>query len=249
MQGQESELIERHAPLVRKLALQLVARLPSSVELDDLIQAGMIGLLDAVRRYQKMPQAGFETYATQRIRGAMLDELRSQDWLPRSVREKARRIEQAIHALEQSLGRAPRESEIAAHLELGQEEYLMLLQDAQGVQILHYEDFEYDGDGLEAVMRPDVAAANGADPLESLLGGNLREVLVQAIDALPEREKLLLALLHQENMNLKEVAVVMGVTEGRVCQLRTQAINRIRARIRDQGWDQRPDELVSMQIL
>ncbi|MGE8590688.1 MAG: sigma-70 family RNA polymerase sigma factor, partial [Alcaligenes sp.] len=136
----DDSLVE-YAPLVRKLALQLLARLPASVELDDLIQAGMIGLLDAVRRYQETADAQFETYATTRIRGAMLDELRGQDWLPRSVRTKARKIEQAIQQLEQRLMRAPSEAEIAAQLEMPIEEYQSLLHDAQGVQIVHYEDF------------------------------------------------------------------------------------------------------------
>jgi len=203
----------------------------------------MMGLLDAVRRYREMPEAQFQTYATTRIRGAMLDELRGQDWLPRSVRVKFRRIEQAVQQLEQSLGRAPGEQEIADALEVSLAEYQALLLDAQGVQIMHYEDFgAADEDGGDWSAR--IAASDaGDDPLAQLLGQGLRAAIIAAIDALPEREKLLLSLCYEQGLNLKEIGAVMGVSEGRVCQLRSQATARIRARLHTDGWAQSADEL------
>lgn len=236
MPNPEDSLVQ-YAPLVRKLALQLLARLPSSVQLDDLVQAGMIGLLDAVRRYQESPDAQFETYATARIRGAMLDELRSQDWLPRSVRSKSRRIETAIQRKEQELMRAPSEGEIAEELGVPLAEYQGMLADAQGVQILHYEDFNTDGDSDSPWAE---SSAEHADPLDALLAGDLRRALIDAIDGLPEREKLLLSLCYEQGLNLKEIGAVLNVTEARVCQLRAQAPARIRARLKEQAWARLP---------
>jgi len=239
----ETQLITQYAPLARKLALQLLARLPASVELDDLVQAGMMGLLDAVRRYREMPEAQFQTYATTRIRGAMLDELRSQDWLPRSVRVKFRRIEQAVQRLEQSLGRAPVEAEIADELEMTLAEYQALLYDAQGVQVMHYEDFgagdEDSGGWAERVA----AGESGGDPLAHVMGQGLRAAIVAAIEELPEREKLLLSLCYEQGLNLKEIGAVMGVSEGRVCQLRSQATARIRAKLHAGQWAQSGEDL------
>src|SRR5690606_7285502 len=140
MLNSEDLLVRQHTPLVRRVALQLVARLPANVELDDLMQAGLMGLLDAARRYREMAEAQFETYATTRVRGAMLDELRSQDWLPRSVRSKSRQIETAIHELNQRLLRTPSEAEIAAELDISLDDYQDMLEEARGVQIIHYED-------------------------------------------------------------------------------------------------------------
>lgn len=241
----EDRLAE-YAPLVRKLALQLLARLPASVELDDLIQAGMIGLLDAARRYQEIVDAQFETYATARIRGAMLDELRSQDWLPRSVRSKAKRIDQAVAQLTQQLMRPPTETEIAAHLDIPLAEYHQLLYDAQGAQIVHYEDFgtENGADARDGDWAADAAeTASAANPLNTLLAEDFRHALAEAIGALPEREQLLLSLCYEQGLNLKEVGAVMGVTEARVCQLRSQAMSRLRARLKEGAWHQLPEDI------
>lgn len=249
----DDSLVE-YAPLVRKLALQLLARLPASVELDDLIQAGMIGLLDAVRRYQETADAQFETYATTRIRGAMLDELRGQDWLPRSVRAKARKIEQAIQVLEQRLMRAPTEAEIAQQMEIPLSEYQTLLHDAQGVQIVHYEDFATEPDTGSGSGQSDWTAtlnhgAASGNPLDSLLAGDFRQALIHAIDSLPDREKLLLSLCYEQGLNLKEIGAIMNVTEARVCQLRSQATARIRAKLREQAWQDLPQEGQIAQII
>ena len=237
MLGTEDELIARYAPLVRRLALQLVARLPANVELDDLMQAGMIGLLDAVRRYEVQDDATFDTYATTRVRGAMLDELRSQDWLSRGARSKARDIESAVLRVQQRELRAASEQEIADELGVSLGDYYSMLDDASGVQLVHYEDLAGPtGDVAEALER---VANHGEDapqhqenPLAILMSQNLHAAVVQAIDALPEREKLLLSLQFEHDLNQKEIAAVMGVSEGRISQLRSQAVARIRARLK-----------------
>lgn len=244
MTASENALIEKYAPLVRRQALLLVSRLPSSVELDDLIQAGMIGLLDAVRRYQVMVEAQFETYAVTRIRGAMVDELRSQDWLPRSVRTKARQIDNAVTLLRQQLMREPLESEIAEQLGLEIEQYYQLLEEASGVQVLHYEDLarreEGVGDALEFLSGGGKPSSPLENPLQQLESQALRGALIDAIDQLPEREKLLLSLQFEQDLNQKEIAMVMEVTEGRVSQLRSQAIARIRAALSREQWEYSP---------
>lgn len=242
----ENQLITEYLPLVRRLAWQLLGRLPANVELDDLIQAGLMGLLDAVRRYEQTADAQFETYATTRIRGAMLDELRSQDWLPRSVRTKARAIEAAVVHLNQTLMRAPSEAEIAAEMGLALPEYQHMLEEAHGVQLLHYEDLGRDrdedaGHALEYAVVAD--GHKGAEqPFGTLVSREFRAALVQAITQLPEREKLLLSLQFEQDLTQKEIAVVMGVSEGRVSQLRSQAVVRLRATLADSGWQEKPLE-------
>lgn len=231
----EDQLITQYAPLVRRQALGLIGRLPASVELDDLMQAGMMGLLDAVRRYQKQADAQFETYAITRIRGAMLDELRSQDWLPRSVRTKARAIEVAVQALHHRLLRAPTETEIAEEMALSLPEYQSLLEDARGMQVLMVEDLGSHRDGT--AMMDVVADDAGTGPLDWLMRDGLRQTLIDAIDNLPERERLLLSLQFEQDLNQKEIAVVLQVTEGRVSQLRSQAVARIRAWLASHAWE------------
>lgn len=222
----QRDLFHEHLPLVRRQALNLQVRLPASVELDDLIQAGMIGLLDAVNRYDAGQGASFATFASQRIRGAMLDELRSRDWVPRSVRRNARMLDEAIRRLEQQLGRPPEEREIAAALEVSLEEFRHLLMDANGSQLVALDELpEEESDNL--------SAAAHATPLAELLEGRRRADLVKAIDRLPEREKLLLGLYYQEDLNLKEIGAVLGVSESRVCQLHSQAVVRLRAALAD----------------
>ncbi|MFG6665528.1 RNA polymerase sigma factor FliA [Halomonas sp. HNIBRBA4712] len=220
---QHSEMISQHMPLVRRQALALQVRLPASIELDDLIQAGMVGLLEALGRFDAGQGASFATFASQRIRGAMVDELRTRDWLPRSVRRSARAMDEGIRHLEQSLGRAPEESEIARHLEMPLTEYQQLLADTNSGHLLPFEEL------LEEGGEPIQEAQNA--PFEELLDGQQRDVLIAAIEALPEREKLLMALYYQEELNLKEVGAVLGVTESRVSQLHSQAIGRLRARL------------------
>ncbi|MDN5843696.1 MAG: RNA polymerase sigma factor FliA [Alcaligenaceae bacterium] len=243
MSVSEDALIGQYAPLVRRQALLLVAKLPASVELDDLMQAGMMGLLDAVRRYQQQPGAQFETYAVTRVRGAMLDELRSQDWLPRSARGKARSIEEAVKALNHRLLRPANEAEIAEEMGLDIQAYQSMLEDARGVQVLMYEDLAKHREDSSSTSLLDLVADDQArSPLAWLEHQGLREALAQAIRSLPEREQLLLSLQFEQDLNQKEIAAVLGITEGRVSQLRSQAVLRIRACLADHSWDDKPDE-------
>jgi RNA polymerase sigma factor for flagellar operon FliA len=218
--------VAQYAPLVKRIAFHLMAKLPASVDVEDLIQNGMIGLLDAIGRYEEGLGAQFETYAVQRIRGAMLDGLRENDWLPRGVRREMRRVEAAIQKLEHHYGRQPSEQELAAALDISLADYQQLLADARGHQLIYIEDMT-DGDGDDYLERH--VAAAGLDPLALLEEAGTREALVAAIELLPEREKLLMALYYEQDLNLREIGAVLGVTESRVCQLHSQAVARLRA--------------------
>lgn len=235
---EKSHLLKQHQPMVRRMALQMLAKLPASVELDDLIQAGMIGLLDASTRYQDNRGAQFETFASQRIRGAMLDELRANDWGSRGLRQSARKVEVAIQALEHRLGRAPTEGEIAKELKMTLEAYQGLLQEIQGCQLLYMEDFS-EGESESPFLDRHASEARSErggdrdDPLAQLLESGFRHQLVDAIAALPERDQLLLNLYYEEELNLREIGAILEVSQSRVCQLHTQAISRLRARLKD----------------
>ncbi len=224
----KDQLVQRFAPLVKRIAYHLMARLPSSVQVDDLIQNGMMGLLDAINRFEAGMGAQFETYAAQRIRGSMLDGLRENDWLPRSLRRDFRRIETAIAQLEQEYGRAPSENELANALGMALAEYQKMLQDARGHQLISFEDMVDDGDEdfLERHLSDD-----SSEPSKMLEDASLRHALVLGIEMLPEREKMMMALYYEQDLNLREIGDVMGVTESRVCQLHSQAVARLRVRI------------------
>jgi RNA polymerase sigma factor for flagellar operon FliA len=225
----KNHCLREYAPLVKRLAHQLMTRLPYSVQIDDIIQAGMMGLLDAASRYDNLHGAQFETYATQRIRGAMLDELRQADWLPRSLRRDMRSIETSIRRLQQKLGRQPNESEIAKDMQLPLLEYQQMLQEARGAQLIYYEDFhgEDDQDFLERFTLDD-----DADPLSLLQDERFREELMGAIERLPERERMLMGMIYEQEMNLREIGEVLGVGESRVSQLHSQAVARLRSALK-----------------
>ncbi|GAA5183952.1 RNA polymerase sigma factor FliA [Niveibacterium umoris] len=224
----KNQLVTQYVPLVKRIAYHLMAKLPASVQVEDIIQNGMLGLLDAIGRYEEGLGAQFETYAVQRIRGAMLDGLRENDWLPRSLRREMRRIETAIHQLEQRFGRQPTEKELSEALGMTLVDYQKMLQEARGYQLVYFEDFsdEEEEDFLERHV-----AGHEADPLDVLEDKTMRESLVKAIDDLPEREKMVMGLYYEEDLNLREIGEVLGVSESRVCQLHSQAIARLRSRI------------------
>ncbi|UTH75031.1 RNA polymerase sigma factor FliA [Chromobacterium sp. IIBBL 290-4] len=224
--------VEAHAPLVRKLASIMIARLPASVELGDLIQVGMIGLIEAARLFDPNQGVLFETFASQRIRGAMLDELRREDWLPRQARRNSRQIEEAISRLEQQHGRSPLESEIAAEMGIELDQYQDMLGECKGTTLLHFEDFSGDDEGIHNPVA-NIADDDAPDPLASLSDDSFRQQLVSAIKFLPEREQLVMALYYEQELNLKEIGAVLGVTESRVCQLHSQAVARLRTKLKD----------------
>ncbi len=224
------QYLTQYAPLVKRIAHHMMARLPASVEIDDVIQTGMLGLLDAVNRYEESHGAQFETYAAQRIRGAILDGLRQADWLPRSFRRDLRRIEGAIGKLEQRYGRAPNEHEVAAELQMPLADYQKMLQDARGYQLISFEDFSH-ADGSDYLERH--CEDSRANPLDALLERKLRERLVKGIEGLPEREKVVMGLYYEEELNFREIGETLGVSESRICQLHSQAIARLRSQIRN----------------
>jgi RNA polymerase sigma factor for flagellar operon FliA len=224
-------LLKQYSPLVRRLAHQMIAKLPANVEIDDLIQVGMIGLNDALCRFDPAQGVQFETFATQRIRGAMLDELRGSDWMSRGDRKHQRTIETAVHKLEQKLGRAPSETEIAAEMGMKLTEYQELLGKVRGTQLVYLEDMSGD-DGDEDFLDRHMVDAD-ADPLGRLSDRKMREALVAAIENLPQREQYVMSMYYEHDMNLKEIAAVLGVTESRVCQLHSQSIARLRTRMRE----------------
>jgi RNA polymerase sigma factor FliA len=224
-------LIRQYQPLVRRLAHHMMAKLPPSVEVDDLIQVGLIGLAEALTRFEASQGVQFETFATQRIRGAMLDELRENDWMSRGSRKSQKDIEAAMRRLEHKLGRSPVESEIAAELGMPLAEYQSLLGKVRGTQLVYLEDMTRSNEDDDTFLDRHVADTD-ADPLNMLRDHRLRESLVKAIKGLPEREQYIMSMYYEQDMNLKEIAAVLDVTESRVCQLHSQSIARLRAKMR-----------------
>jgi RNA polymerase sigma factor for flagellar operon FliA len=224
-------MIRQYQPLVRRLAHHMMAKLPASVEVDDLIQVGLIGLSEALVRYEATQGVQFETFATQRIRGAMLDELRENDWMSRGSRKSQKDIEKAVRSLEHRLGRSPLESEIATALGLSLTDYQSLLGKVRGTQLVYLEDMARGAEDEDSFLDRHVADAD-ADPMSLLRNQRLRESLVIAIKGLPEREQYIMSMYYEQDMNLKEIALVMGVTESRICQLHSQSIARLRAKMR-----------------
>lgn len=216
-------LVVRHAELVKRIAYHLAGRLPASVEVDDLIQAGMIGLLEAAAHYSADRGASFETYAGIRIRGAMIDALRRLDWAPRSVHRKAREAAAAMRTVEEREGREARDAEVAEAMGIALEEYHRIVQDAAACHI---------GSLDEAAGATDVAD-HSIDPRQEAEQDALRKATATAIANLPERERLVMALYYDEELNLKEIGAVLGVSESRACQIHGQALVRLRARMRD----------------
>jgi RNA polymerase sigma factor FliA len=231
---EKTDTIRQYAPMVKRIAHHMMGRLPASVEEDDLIQAGMIGLLDAFSRYDEAQNSQFEAYAIQRIRGAMLDELRQADWAPRSVRQNMRKIEKVINDLQHQLGKPPSESEIAELMGVPLEEYQHMLSESHGHQLIYLDDFGISEDDESYLDRhcPDTSE----EPLERLMDENFKKCLIAAIDILPEREKLVMSLYYEEELNLREIGEIMGVGISRVSQLHSQAIARLRGKLREDKW-------------
>lgn len=226
-----NDMIKQYQPLVRRLAHHMVAKLPANIQVDDLIQVGLIGLSEALTRYEAAQGVQFETFATQRIRGAMLDELRDNDWMSRGSRKNQKEIEQALRRLEHKLGRTPLESEIATDLGMSLSDYQELLGKVQGTQLVYIEDMTRNGDDDDSFLDRHVGD-NEADPINMLRDQRLRQALVAAIKGLPEREQFIMSMYYEKDMNLKEIAAVLDVTESRICQLHSQSIARLRAKMR-----------------
>jgi RNA polymerase sigma factor for flagellar operon FliA len=235
--GSANDIVERHGELVRRIAHHLAARLPASVEIDDLIQAGMLGLIDAARNFQADQGAAFETYASIRIRGAMIDEIRRGDWVPRSVHRRYRDLVAATRAVEQRTGCAATAQQVAGALGVGLDEYHGMVENAARGQLVSLDAHMEEHDG-----EPRLAATGSATPAREFEHGAFREALGAAIGDLPEREQLVLSLYYEQELNLREIGAVLGVSESRVCQIHGQATVRLRARLGDWRGAQDDDD-------
>ena len=228
--GSQDEVVEKYAPLVKRIAYHLLGRLPPSVQIDDLIQSGLIGLLDAARNYDPTQGASFETYSGIRIRGAMLDEIRKGDWAPRSLHRKVREITRAVAEIEAEFGRDARDAEVAERVGATLDDYYKTLQDANGYRIFSFEDLPTKDEGMSEGLTQRIP-----EPLENVQCDKFKEALAKAIASLPERERLVMSLYYKEELNLRETGEVLGVSESRVCQVHSQALIRLRARLTD--WE------------
>lgn len=232
--GNTNDLVAQHATLVKRIAYHLMGRLPDTVQIDDLIQSGMVGLLEAIKHYDASQGASFETYAGIRIRGAMLDELRRVDWTPRSVHKKSRMVAEAIREVENQQGREAKDSEVAAHLGMSLAEYNQVLLDSLSCKTFSVEELVQGEEGIIDVVHAQ------HQPEQDLIEQNFHQALARAIAGLPERERLVVSLYYDEELNLREIGKVLGVTESRVSQICSQAMLRLRARLKDWLTDDAP---------
>jgi RNA polymerase sigma factor for flagellar operon FliA len=227
-----TEVISKFTPLIRFIAKRIAARLPANVEFDDLLSSGAIGLMDAIDKYDPTRENKFKTYAEFRIRGAILDELRAQDWIPRSVREKAKFIDRTYIRLEKEFGRLPTDDEIASALGLSRDDYFSLLSQVKSVSLLSLDEYtNFTSSDKKSILGllEDYKATN---PYVQLNVSNIKAIITEGIKALPEKERLVLSLYYYEDLNLKEIGDVLSVTESRVSQLHSQAVIRLRSKLK-----------------
>lgn len=225
--NQEEINIEEHLILVKRIAYHVKGRLPDSVMVEDLIQSGIIGLIEASKKFDATQGASFETYAGIRIRGAMLDEIRKGDWTPRSVHRKSREVSDAISKVEALKGREARDEEIAEYMGVSLGEYFDILRDTNASQLLSIDEPDHDE------LSEDRMVGQAKSPLAEIADSNFQEALAEQISLLPEKEKLVMALYYDEELNLKEIGEVLEVSESRVSQIHSQAIKRLKARLKD----------------
>lgn len=226
------QLIMDYAPLIRFVAQRIAARLPSNIDIDDLISAGVIGLMDAIEKYDPSRDNKFKTYAEFRIRGAILDELRSQDWVPRSVRDKAKKIEKTYAELEQKLGRAVTDEELSAALGIQLDEYYDMVSKVKAVTLLSIDELSGPNQQDRKSLLECLENVSSKNPFTQLKSKGIRDLLVKHIDELPEKQKLVLSLYYYEDLNLKEIGRILEVTESRVSQLHTQAVEKLRSKLK-----------------
>ena len=229
---EKEELIKSYLPLVRKVVHRLSGRLPKDVDIKEMLNSGIIGLVDALEKYDPKHETNFATYAQFRIRGAILDSFRSQDWLPRSLRFKAHKIEEAYQVIEQKLGRPATDEEVALELGMQVDELRKLLGEVGTIVMLSFEELGF-GHGEERFQSQDALATNSDDPLKKLLGSEKVELIARALDRLPEKERLVISLYFYEELNLKEIGEILGVTESRASQIRSRALIRLKNYLRN----------------
>jgi len=232
--AERDQLIMEYAPLIKFIAQKIAARLPANIELDDLISSGVIGLMDAIEKYDSSRDNKFKTYAEFRVRGAILDELRAQDWVPRSVREKAKMLERAFYKIEQEKGRPATEEEVSKELDMNLDQYHSLLKDVRSVSVLSIDEINNFSKGDKKLMMGLVSGNKAANPFAELSMMSIKKQVTRCIKDLPEKQRLVLSLYYYEELNLKEIGEVLGVTESRVSQLHTQAVIRLRTKLRSE---------------
>jgi RNA polymerase sigma factor for flagellar operon FliA len=237
----QEQMVLHYAPLIKYIASRLALRLPSHISMEDLISSGIIGLIDAVQKFDPSKNINFKTYAEFRIKGAMLDELRSLDWIPRSVRKKTHLIEDAYAKLQRRLGRPAEAEDVAEFLDLELEEFYQLLDETKTVSLVALEEGRKSGGGhagyLEHEVLETIQDDNARDSLLAVHFSGLQEIMVQAIEALPDKEKLLISLYYYEELTMKEIGQIMGYTESRISQLHTQAMYRLKPKLREYSQD------------
>lgn len=229
---EKEELIKSYLPLVRKVVHRLSGRLPKDVDVREMLNSGIIGLVDALEKYDPKHETNFSTYAQFRIRGAILDSFRSQDWLPRSLRFKSHKIEEAYQIIEQKLGRAATDEEVAEELGLEVDELRKLLGEVGSIVMLSFEELGF-GHGEERFQASEWLASSSEDPLRNLLGSEKVEMIARSLDRLPEKERLVISLYFYEELNLKEIGEILGVTESRASQIRSRALIRLKNYLRN----------------
>ncbi len=228
----KEKILLANLPLISYISERLAVSLPHSVELDDLKSLGILGLIDAIENYKPEKQVRFTSYAALRIKGSIIDGLRSLDWVPRSVRKKARNLEKLLHQMEGEFGRPVTEKEMAARLGVGLQEYQVMLEEVSPITFLSLNDTVYE-DGDQAIRLGDVIEdSESFGPYSDLERKEVKQILVGGINSLPEREKLVLALYYYEELTLKEIGEVMQISESRVCQIHTEAMLRLRGKLR-----------------
>ncbi len=232
---QKKKIITEYSSLVKFIAQKISMRLPPNIELDDLWSAGVIGLMDAIDKYDPERDNKFKTYAEFRIRGAILDELRAQDWIPRSMREKTKIIERTIARLEQRLGRVPSEKEVAAELNMGLGEYQETLRLCSSVSLISIDEVGSFSNGDKKSLLAVLESSPELNPLSQFTSHELKKQLAVAIQELPEKQRMVLSLYYYDDLNLKEIGEVLEVTESRVSQLHTQAVLRLRSKLKLEG--------------
>jgi RNA polymerase sigma factor for flagellar operon FliA len=231
----KEQIVLEHTPLIRYIVNRIAVRLPSHIDLDDLHNTGVIGLMDAIEKYDPEKNCKFKTYAEFRIKGAILDQLRSLDWVPRSVRQKGRRLERAYGEVEQRLGRSATEDEVADSLGLQLDKLQELVNQVRGISLVNLEEIrnggqEGDRNGSYADVVEDVNAEN---PYSTLKLQEMKQIMADTIATLPEKERLVISLYYYEDLNMKEIGNILGITESRVCQIHTKSVLRLRSKLKN----------------
>ena len=229
----KEKIVLEHTALIRYIVNRIAVRLPSHIDLDDLHNTGVIGLLDAIDKYNPDKNCKFKTYAEFRIKGAILDQLRSLDWVPRSIRQKSRRLEQAYSEVEQRLGRQATENEIAESLGIKLEEFHFLINQVRGISMVNLDELRANADSDQPMYGDIFEDVKAENPFASLKTRELRQAVAECIGSLPEKERLVVSLYYYEDLNMKEIGNVLGITESRVCQIHTKAVARLRSKLRN----------------